>query len=83
MISAEDLYDARRTLGEAWGLDRPLSLEEMARILRLSGRDPGASLRDYERGKTQISGPLSLAVELLLAGGRPPEVDELLEHARR
>lgn len=80
-MTRDDLRDARRTLGEAWGLDRPLTLMEMAQVLRLSGRDPGQSLWDYERGKTTISGPLSLAVELLLAGGRPPEVDELLEQA--
>lgn len=80
-MTAEELYAARRTLGETWGLGRPLTLEEMARILRLSGRDPGASLRDYERRKTTISGPLSLAVELLLAGGRTAEVDQLVAAA--
>jgi hypothetical protein len=44
----------------------------MGRALRLGGRDPGESIRDYERGKTKISGPVSLAVEMLLAGSLPP-----------
>jgi len=41
-------------------------MAEMGTLLRLSGDDPGASIRDYERGKTRITGPISLAVELLL-----------------
>jgi hypothetical protein len=68
-----ELYAARRTLGEMWGLGRPLRASEMGRVLRLGGRDPGASIRDYERGKTKISGPLSVAVEMMLAGAKPPD----------
>ena len=69
------LRDARATLGHLWGLNRPLHMSEMGRALRLGGRDPGASIRDYERGRTGISGPISVAVEMMLAGARPPAIN--------
>ncbi|MDP2214986.1 hypothetical protein [Phenylobacterium sp.] len=72
-MTGAEIRDARDTLGKAWGLGRPLKMAEMARACRLGGRDPGATIRDYETGKTKISGPLSLVVELYLAGVRPPE----------
>jgi hypothetical protein len=70
-MTPADLYNARATLGLMWGLGRPLKASEMGRVLRLGGRDPGESIRDYERGKTRISGPVALAVELMLAGAVP------------
>lgn len=71
-MTPDDLYAARRTLGMMWGLGRPLHAAEMGRALRLGGRDPGESIRDYERGKTRITGPVSVAVEMMLAGAKPP-----------
>lgn len=71
-MTGEELHDARRTLGMMWGFDRPLHASELGRALRLGGRDPGESIRDYERGKTRISGPMSVAVEMMLAGAKPP-----------
>lgn len=35
----------------------------------MAGKDPGQAIHDYERGKTRISGPISLCVEMLLEGG--------------
>lgn len=67
------MYKARATLGELWGKGRPLHASEMGRACRLGGRDPGASIRDYERGKTTISGPLSALIELYLKGVLPPD----------
>ena len=61
-VTPDQLHAARRTLGELWGLGRPLKASELGRALRLGGRDPGESIRDYERGKTRISGPMSVAV---------------------
>lgn len=75
-MTPEQFRDARGTLGFMWGLDRPLRMTEMGRALRLTGRDPGNSIRDYERGKTQISGPISVAVEAMLAGFRPNNENE-------
>ncbi len=70
-MTGNDLREARATLGQRWGLNRPLHMAEMGRILRLKGRDPGASVRDWERGHTPISGPAEIAVEAMLAGFVP------------
>lgn len=72
-MTPAELHAARRTLGELWGFGRPLHASELGRALRLGGRDPGESIRDYERGKTKISGPMSVAVEMMLRGALPPD----------
>lgn len=72
-MTGEDLRDARGKLGALWGLGRPLTMSELGHALRLAGADPGASVRDYERGKTKVSGPMSVAVEMMLAGAVPPD----------
>ncbi len=72
-MTPAELTEARRTLGEMWGLGRPLFKTELGRALRLGGRDPGESINDYERGKTRISGPMSVALEMMLAGAPPPD----------
>lgn len=69
IMTPAQFRDARATLGHKWGHDRPLTMAEFATALRLASAD---SVRDYERGKTRISGPLSLAVELLLRCDNPP-----------
>jgi len=71
-MTPADLRDARAVLGSMWGLGRPLHMSELGRALRLAGRDPGASVRDWERGHTPISGPVSIAVEAMLAGFNSP-----------
>ena len=70
-MNGDELRQARATLGELWGLGRALKMSEMGRALRLGGRDPGESIRDYERGKTSIGGPISVAVEMMLDGAMP------------
>lgn len=70
-MTGDELRQARSILGERWGLERPLKMSEMGRALRLAGRDPGESIRDYERGKTPIGGPISVAVEMMLDGAMP------------
>jgi len=78
-MTPDELRDVRTTLSKRWGLDSPLSLAEMAACLKLRGKFPGASMRDYERGKTAITGPLEVAVLGLLAMDEPPEWAELFE----
>lgn len=80
-MTPTELRDARATLGALWGLKRPLHMSEMGRALRLAGRDPGQSIRDYERGATPISGPISALVEVYLAGAHP--VDGLAAITKR
>lgn len=72
-MSPEELRSARASLGHQWGLGRPLRMSEMGRALGLSGADPGQSIRDYERGVTRISGPISNLVRLYLGGSMPPD----------
>ena len=72
-MTPDQLRNARATLGQMWGLGRPLHMSELGRALRLSGRDPGANIRDYERGTTKISGPISVAVDMMLSGALPPD----------
>lgn len=77
-MTGDDLRKARNKLGRLYGLDRPLTLSEMGRLLRLGGANPDDSIRDYERGKTRISGPMSVAVEMMLRGdGRPPTLEDI------
>ncbi len=71
-MTGNELRKARDALGTLWGLGRPLKMAELGRALRLGGRDPGESIRDYERGKTTISGPVSVAIEMWLAGAPLP-----------
>lgn len=71
-MTPTDIRNARATLGEMWGLGRPLHMAEMGRALGLGGRDPGESIRDYERGTTKISGPIERLVLLYLQGAKPP-----------
>ena len=59
MTSAQ-LRKARATLGALWGLDRPLRASELGRILRLKGRDPGATVLAWEGGDP-VTGPVSVA----------------------
>lgn len=72
-MTADELRNARATLGQMWGLGRPLKMAEMGRALGLGGRDPGESIGDYERRATAISGPISCLVRVYLGGALPPD----------
>jgi hypothetical protein len=72
-MTPADLRTARATLGQMWGLNRLLHMSEMGEALGLQGRDPGRSVRDWERGHTPISGPVMVAVQAMLAGFRPAQ----------
>ncbi|MAD38579.1 MAG: hypothetical protein CMO30_15135 [Tistrella sp.] len=67
-----DLREARRRLGELWGLDRPLSYSELGRALRLSGRKPGDAVRQWEQDGVH-SGPVDVALHYMLQGYLPPD----------
>jgi hypothetical protein len=71
-MTGAELARSRATLGKLWGLDRPLRAAELGRILRLQGRDPGRSILDWEAGKFPVSGPVALAIDLMIAGAKPP-----------
>ena len=70
-MSPAELRAARAAIGRMRGLNRPLTLTELGRALRLQGRDVGASVRLWEHGRGAISGPVSVAIEAMLAGFVP------------
>lgn len=74
-MNADELRASRERLGIMWGLGRPLHMSELARALRLTGRDPGQTIRGWERGDGP-TGPASVAIEMMLAGARPPDTLE-------
>lgn len=69
-MTGAELREARQKLGTMWGLGRPLRMAELARALRLNGRDPGQTIRGWERDSGP-TGPASVAVAMMLAGARP------------
>jgi hypothetical protein len=69
-MTGDELRAARRTLGEMWGLGRPLHAAELGRLLNLRGPDPGQSVLDWER--TGPTGPAAIAIELMIATGEKP-----------
>jgi hypothetical protein len=79
-MTGADIRKARATLGDMWGLGRPLQAAELGRVLRLQG-DVGASVLAWEAGKP-VSGPVSVAIEMMLAGDRPPTLEEALAQSR-
>lgn len=70
-MTADEIRDARARIGELWGYSRPLHMSELGRALKLKGRDPGNTVRDWERGKTPITGPAAVAIEAMLRGFKP------------
>jgi hypothetical protein len=79
-MEPREIWEARVSLGELWGLNRPITWAELGKALRLSGSNPGQSVRDYERGKTLISGPVSVCIDLFLLGCIPPDgLGEIIE----
>lgn len=67
------IRDAREQLGRSWGKGRPLTYLELGVSLRLVAGDPNAAVRDIERGKTTLTGPVSALLELYLSGVLPPD----------
>lgn len=71
-MNGKQLIAARAKLGKLAGLDRPLHASELGRALRLKGQRPGDTVMEWQQRGT-ISGPASVAVEMMLAGAPPPD----------
>ena len=71
-MTGHELRAARGRLGDLWSLGRPLRMAELGRVLGLQGRDVGATVRDWERGKSPISGPAGLADAVVVVPGLGP-----------
>jgi hypothetical protein len=72
-MTPQEVSDARTRLGELWHKGRPLFASELARALRLAGRDPGINVISWQRGKTTVTGPVSALITLYLKGVKPPD----------
>ena len=79
-LAEPDLSTARERLGKMWGLGRPLKLVELARLLRMHGRNAARKVKAWESGEAKITGPASVAIEAMLAGWKPTELEEILLH---
>lgn len=81
-MTPTDIRHAREVLGSLWGYGRSLHASELARALRLGGRDPGRTVKDWEAGHSTISGPATVALTMMLAGAEPPDA-EMIRTRRR
>jgi DNA-binding transcriptional regulator YiaG len=61
-MTPAEIKAARQALG--------MTQRQLGEALRLSP-DEGRTVRNWESGRTKISGPASLALEALLSGWRP------------
>ena len=66
-ITKDEFKNARQDLG--------MSAAQLAKTLRM-GRRADRTIRRYESGESPIPGPVTVAVEALLTGFRPKEVEE-------
>ena len=71
-MTGRDVFEARATLGEMWGLGRPLGPNELAHALGLSPTNGGSTVLAWERGAKPVTGPVAVAIAAMLAGYRPP-----------
>lgn len=74
-----DVAQVRTDLGLLWGLDRALSRAELARALDLSPKYGGSHISKLEAGKTTLSGPIEVALRMMLAGARPHTMDGVIK----
>jgi hypothetical protein len=75
IVTGKELFEARATLGMMWGRGQPIGVNELARALRL-GKNGAASILKMEAGERPVSGPMSVAIEAMLAGFRPQDKGE-------
>jgi hypothetical protein len=68
---AEIVADARQELGDLWGFDRALTRAELGRALDLSPKFGGSHISKLEKGLTNLSGPIKVAMFMMLDGALP------------
>ncbi len=73
-----DIAAARVKLGDVWGLDRPVTKREMARALGLSDKYGDEHVAKMEKGKTAVSGPIEVALRMMLAGAKPHTMADVI-----
>ena len=81
-MTPADITEARGRLGAMYGLNRPVSMSELGKILILSNARPNQTVMQWESGLREISGPVCFAVTALLDGYRPPHLEACLNRRR-
>lgn len=71
MVAELSIPKVREDLGQLWGLDRALTRAELARALDLSEKYGGSHISKLEAGKTNLSGPIEVAIRMMLDGAVP------------
>jgi hypothetical protein len=74
-----DIAEARHRIGELWGLNRPITKEEMARTLRLSPKHGGSHISKLEKGTATLTGPIAGFLEALLDGYTPRHMKDVIK----
>jgi hypothetical protein len=74
-----DIADVRVRLGGVWGLDRDVTKRELARALHLSPKYGDEHVAKMENHKTAISGPIDVALRMMLAGAKPPTMADVIK----
>lgn len=77
-VTGRELAQARRQLGNRWGLGRDLTLGELGAVLRLKSSNAWGTVESWEAGKREPSGPVTVAIELMLDGADPRHLQEAL-----
>lgn len=77
-MSGLDISESRVRLGQVWGLGRPITKRELARALMLSDKYGDEHVAKMENGKSAVSGPIEVAVRMMLAGAKPPTMADVI-----
>lgn len=73
-MSPDEIRKAREILGERWGLGRPLYTSEVGQALRMAPGNINKLVLDWESGAAKPSGPVTVALAMMLAGAEPPDL---------
>lgn len=74
-----DIAQVRVELGQKWGFGRSLTKQELGRALALSPRFGGQHIAKIEAGKTTVSGPVEVAIRMMLKGAKPHTMDGVIK----
>jgi DNA-binding transcriptional regulator YiaG len=78
VMTGAEIREAREKLGMMWGVGEPLRPHELGRVIGLSSKQPGRTVRAWERGEQTPQGPVVVLIRTMLAGAHPPGLYRLL-----
>lgn len=72
------IADVRVRLGDIWGLNRPLTKQELGRALALSPKYGGEHVAKWESGKSPVSSTAEVALRMMLSGAKPHTMEDVI-----